>query len=103
MSWDQNIREPAITTTDSHVENQIEPLIKWRVEVRALEPGIGQLGAIFHMFFEFAIGPQILDPLKVNIENLLKTIIDVGEEIILRPFNSIRVEALCEVSPLDRA
>jgi hypothetical protein len=79
----QNVPEPAISTPDGNIENQVEFLIE-RCILPAIEPRIQALRAVLVFTLEMAAVPEVLFR-EVDVENLLKSIVDPCVKVIFIP------------------
>lgn len=67
------LREPAISTADSHIQNQVKALVEWGIIVQRILPRIGQKRIIYiRGGREFSTLPKRGFILEGKIENLLK-------------------------------
>jgi hypothetical protein len=99
------ILEPAIGAANGDVQEEVEFLIKGRgvVAARGLGPDVSQLGSVAVVGWEAGALPERL--VKVRVEDLEKVGVDVGEEVLLGPFQTVFVRGgsvgRVEGGPLD--
>lgn len=86
-----SVREPAIGAADSHVHNQIEVLVERRGIAQGGGPWVGETtsGAVGSR--EVAAVPERL--IEVDVNDLQKPGVEVHEEVLLAPLETIDVEA----------
>lgn len=85
------VLEPAIGATNSHVEDEIEVLVKGSLIAASVFPDIMDTSSVGIRGGEVAALPERL--VEVGVEDLKEAGVDVGEEIFLRPLQSESVEA----------
>ena len=83
------ILEPPIGTSNGQVDDEIEFLIEWRVQVGVIDPRVGEGGAVGVGQRELSTGPEIF--IERVVEDLQETGVDVSEEVFLTPLQAIRV------------
>jgi len=96
------VLEPAVGAADGHVQDQVEFLIEWcRVVAGDLVPGIGETGAVGVEGWEASALPERF--VEVDVCDLEENVVDPGEEVFLRPFQSegVFAESICGVESLS--
>jgi len=95
------ILEPAVGGTHGNVEDQVEWVIEGGIPSSCLRPGVDILGAIPIGKRKSAALPQPL--VEVGGEHLEQSRVDVGEDVVLAPFEAERVEfsRVCRVQSLS--
>lgn len=83
------ILEPAVGTPDSNVQDEIEVLIK-RGCRSARSPRVDDCSAVGVSCWEVTLLPEWL--VEVDVHDLEKTSVNVSEDILWAPFETIRVE-----------
>lgn len=88
------ILEPTVGATDGDVEDEIELLVEWSLLAASGGPDVLKTGSVGVGQRELTTLPEWL--VKVGVENLEETRVDVGEEVLLRPLETKGVR-LCSV------
>jgi len=83
--------EPAIRATDGHIEDEIEIFVERSVIAASEAPRVVEACTIAVRQRELTLGPEWF--VEADIHDLEKASVDVGEDILLAPFNTIGVEA----------
>jgi hypothetical protein len=94
------VREPAIATPDRNIEDQVELLIEGCILVWRNVPRICQFRPVFGFALEVAALPEIFFP-EVDVENLLKSIVNPGKEVVIAPLQPEGVKSFGVVCSLD--
>jgi hypothetical protein len=89
-------------TTNSHIENKIEVLIKGRVRSPGLLPGVRNHSRVIDLAVKVAPLPHILLPLKLHVEHLFQPTIEISEEVVFAPFEPICVKAVGEIFTAEK-
>lgn len=84
------VLEPSIGTADGNVEDKVEVLVE-RSSVGTASPWVLKRGTVAGGRWEVALGPEWL--VEVDVHDLKKTRVDIGEDVLLRPLDSKSVEA----------
>jgi len=86
------VLEPTIGTTDSDVENEVEVLVEGSVVLASSSPRVHESGTVTVANGESTLLPERL--VEVDVHDLEKTRVDVGENILLGPLEAESVETL---------
>lgn len=81
-----SILEPSIGTTNSNVHDKVEFLIEWSLLATGLGPDILKTGSVGVGKWELTALPEWL--VEIGVKDLEETGVDVGEEILLGPFET---------------
>lgn len=81
--------EPTIGTSHSQIDDEVELLIKRRVQVGVVDPWVGESGPVGIGQRKLPTSPKIL--VERVVEDLQETGVDVGEEVLLTPLHTISV------------
>jgi len=84
------VLEPSVGATDSDVEDKVEVLVE-RSRVGTASPWVLEGSTVAGGRWEVALGPEWL--VEVDVHDLEKTGVDVGENVLLGPLNSESVKA----------
>ena len=78
------VLEPAVRAADGHVEDEIKFLIKGCLVTARLGPDVDEARAVGVRKGKVALLPERL--VEVGVDDLEKARIDIGEQVLLRPF-----------------
>jgi hypothetical protein len=91
------LRKPTIFAANRDVKDEVESLIERGIVVGTAKPRIMQKGVIFESVSKLASFPHVLLR-EIDAENLIESTINVGEEVVLGPFNAKYVISFREVA-----
>ena len=81
-----SVLEPTIGTTDCNIHDQVEFLVEWSLLATGLRPDVLKSGAVGVGEWELTAFPEWF--IKVGVQDLEETGVDVSEEILLGPFKT---------------
>lgn len=92
---DDDLRKPAIRSTNSNIQNQIEFFIKWSIAGSGLgvNPGVWQQGVVLALLGKFPNFIKRLILIESDKKDLMDSTINIKINIVGRPLHAIGVIA----------
>lgn len=102
----EDLQEPSIPASHSHIQHEVEILIERRARSSAGSPRIREERVVDDGVLEVAAVPhgggRVLG-LEADVEDVLQMRVHVGVQVVAGPFEAERVVALAEVGAADCA